>query len=328
MFKTIATLLLSLIALLLLGTGCSQAAKQGETSAKTTEKLEGDLRVYSVDNDPKSTLPATIVKTLEAHGFTLAADTDMTKPFMIQFQQSDFDVFHLVTAFHTDLSRKVVMKYPDAGVFTPMGFGIYQAKGEPQLHVSMLTAEAMAKIIGLAQIDPLLIAIEKEGAAALAEAMPGAVLVGEKQADIPAGPLLSKYTLEVDAEDYDDDLEALDMGIQSGLQPKGFVLSNQLDFDMVIGEDESVESPFDFFNSYSICKLKVIYNVAKTRPQAAAFAPCTMMIYKRKGSEEIIIGFPGVYNWMSSAHVKDAEAKAQLMKAQEDFETLLTDLTE
>jgi uncharacterized protein (DUF302 family) len=297
-------------------------------AAAVSVYAQGDLRILSVKNDPKSDLPKKIERTLAGQGFTIAANTEMNKPFNIQFQQSDFDVFYLLTAFHTDLARKLVIKYPDAGVFTPMGFGIYQAKGDKQLHVSMLTAEAMAKIIGLKSVDPLLKSIEKEALSALKAAMPGAEITMEKNPLKPAGPLLSKYTMETDAEDYDDDKEELEMGIQSGLQPKGFVLSNQLDFDMYIGEDESVESPFDFYESFSICKLKVIYNVAKTRPQAAAFAPCTMMLYKLKGSEEIVIGFPGVYNWMSSAHVADETARAELMKAQQDFESMLTELTE
>lgn len=313
-------------ALTLTMTACTSGPKVTEQAQ--TNNAHGDIRIFSQNNDPKSDLPKVVEAKLAEHGFSIAANTEMNKPFNIQFQQSDFDVFYLLTAFHTDLARKLVMKYPDAGVFTPMGFGIYQAKGDKQLHVSMLTAEAMAKIIGLDSVDPLLKSIEKEAMAALKAAMPDAAITVEENPLEPVGPLLSKYSLEVEADDYEDALDELDMGIQGGLQPKGFVLSNQLDFDMVIGEDESVESPFDIYNSYSICKLKVIYNVAKTRPEAAAFAPCTMMIYKLKGAEEIVIGFPGVYNWMSSAHVSDEAAKAELMKAQQDFETLLTDLTE
>jgi len=290
---------------------------------------QGDLRILSVDNDPKSDLPQVIERSLKANGFTIAANTEMNKPFTIQFQQSDFDVFYLLTAFPTELARKLVVKYPDAGIFMPMGFGIYQRKGEKQLHVSVLTAEAQAKIMGLSKVDPLLRAIEKAGLDALKIAMPKATVTIENDNPLPAtGPLLSRYVLELDDDEYDDAKDELTMGIQGGLSPKGFVLSNTLDFDMVIGEDESVEDPFDFYDSYSICKLKVIYNVAKTRPQAAAFAPCTLMMYKKKGSPEIVIGFPGVYNWLSSARVEDKEAKAELMKAQQDFESLLGDLTE
>jgi uncharacterized protein (DUF302 family) len=290
---------------------------------------QGDLRIYSVDNDPKSDLPQVIERSLAANGFTIAANTEMNKPFNIQFQQSDFEVFYLLTAYHTDLSRKLVVKYPDAGIFVPMGFGIYQHKGEKQLHVSVLTAEAMAKIIGLDRVDPILKSIETAAMKALEKAMPKATVAIENENPLPAtGPLVSTYSLEVEEDEYEDAKEELAMGIQGGLSPKGFVLSNTLDFEMVVGEDESIDNPFDFYDSYSICKLKVIYNVAKTRPQASAFAPCTMMMYKKKGEDKIVIGFPGVYNWMSSARVQDAAATAELMKAQDDFETLLSDLTE
>ncbi|WP_345973183.1 DUF302 domain-containing protein [Sulfurimonas diazotrophicus] len=290
---------------------------------------QGDLRIFSVDNDPTSDLPQVIERSLAANGFTIAANTEMNKPFNIQFQQSDFDVFYLLTAYHTDLSRTLVVKYPDAGIFVPMGFGIYQHKGEKQLHVSVLTAEAMAKIIGLKSVDPILKKIEAAALKALESAMPKASVAIENENPLPAsGPLVSTYSLEVEEDEYDDVKEELAMGIQGGLSPKGFVLSNTLDFEMVVGEDESIDNPFDFYDTYSICKLKVIYNVAKTRPQASAFAPCTMMMYKKKGEDKIVIGFPGVYNWMSSARVQDDEAKAELMKAQNDFETLLGDLTE
>jgi uncharacterized protein (DUF302 family) len=88
------------------------------------------------------------------------------------------------------------------------------------------------------------------------------------------------------------------------------------------------ESPFSFYDTYSICKLKVIYTVAKTHPEAAAFAPCTLMVYKKKDAAEIVMGFPGVYNWMSSARVDDAEAKSVLLQAQKDFEGVLQSTVE
>jgi len=52
------------------------------------------------------------------------------------------------------------------------------------------------------------------------------------------------------------------------------------------------------------------------------------MVYKKKGEDKVVIGFPAVYNWMSSAKVQDTEAKAVLMKAQKDFESILKSVTE
>jgi hypothetical protein len=52
------------------------------------------------------------------------------------------------------------------------------------------------------------------------------------------------------------------------------------------------------------------------------------MVYKKKDAAEIVMGFPGVYNWMSSARVDDAEAKSVLLQAQKDFEGVLQSTVE
>ncbi|MEJ2372369.1 MAG: hypothetical protein P8Y16_00935 [Sulfurimonas sp.] len=139
---------------------------------------------------------------------------------------------------------------------------------------------------------------------------------------------MSTFELEVDPEDWEDAKDELQMIVEDGFKPRGFVMSNYTEYNYMLTKADTVESPFDFYDTYSICKLKVIYNVSKTRPEAAAFAPCTMMMYKLKGEDKIVLGFPGVYNWMSSAYVEDAKAKAILMKAQSDFEQILKNTTE
>lgn len=290
---------------------------------------QGDIKIFSVANDPKSDLPSVIEKTLEADGFYISANTEMNEPFKIQFQQSDYEVFHLLTVFHLKLSEALVKKYPDAGIFVPMGVGIYQAKGDKELHVSILTPEAQSKILGFKTVDPILESIQKEMVASLKKAMPKATVSVSNENALPAeGPLVSRFELEVDADDWADAKDELQMTIEDGFKPMGFVMSNYTEYNYMLTKEDTKESPFDFYDTYSICKLKVIYNVAKTRPEAAAFAPCTMMVYKKKGDDKIVMGFPGVYNWMSSAHVQDKKAKEVLMKAQTDFEKILRDATE
>lgn len=101
-----------------------------------------------------------------------------------------------------------------------------------------------------------------------------------------------------------------------------------LDLNKELTKEGTVESPYDFYDTYSVCKLKVIYTVAKSRPEASAFAPCTTMVYKKKDEDKIVVGFPAVYNWLSSAKIKDKEAEAVIMKAQTDFESILIGITE
>lgn len=282
----------------------------------------GDFHLFDVPNAEGKITSDAVEKALESNGFVISANTEMNGPFKIQFQQSDFAVFNLLTAYHKAHSASLVKAHPDGGIFVPMGFGIYQRSGDKNLHVSVLTAAAMKKIAGFDA--PEFSLIEKELLSTLKKAFPNAA-VRESETSLPAaGALLSRYVKESSKESWTSDKEEAEMMIEDGLKPAGFVMSNFTDYNFALGD----ESPFDFYDTYSICKLKVIYAVAKTRPEAAAFAPCTLMVYKKKDADQIVMGFPGVYNWMSSARIEDAEGKAVLMQAQKDFEAVLQSITE
>lgn len=300
----------------------------GATPSANQSTGNGDIRILSLDNSDVK-LPYAIEKQFEKDGFYISANSEMNVPFQKQFQQTDFKIFHLLTIFHKDLSEKLVNKYSNAGIFIPMGVGIYQAKNDKQMHVSILTPAAQSKILGLKTVEPIFVEIEKKILASLKKSIPNATVVLENENPLPAkGPLVSMYTLELEDEDWEDPKEELAMTIEDGFKPMGFVMSNFTEYNYMLTKEDTVESKFDFYDTYSICKLKVIYNVAKTRPQAAAFAPCTMMLYKEKGSKKIVMGFPGVYNWMSSARIVDKNAIKELMKAQTDFENILKGATE
>lgn len=286
---------------------------------------KGDLTLFDIENKTGKYTPEVIEKAFEANGYYISANTEMNKPFSIQFKKTEFDVMTLMTVFHLKYSEELINKHSDAGIFVPMGVGIYQKKGDDYLHVSILTAQAQEKILGFK--DEILHKIEKSMVATLQKALPGAIVRNSKQALKAEGALVTKFEVEVD-EDWEETKEELQMVIEDGFKPAGFVMSNYTEYNYMLTKEETVPSDFDFYDTYSICKLKVIYTVSKTSPQAAAFAPCTMMFYKKKGEDKIVMGFPSVYNWMSSAYVQDKEAKAVLMKAQHDFEAILQNATE
>ena len=285
----------------------------------------GDLHMFSVPNKDGKINAAVVEKALEANGFVISANSEMNGPFVKQFGKSDFAQFNLLTAFHKTLSDSLIRSHPDAGIFLPMGFGIYQRNGDKNLYVSVLTADAMRKIAGFDAAEFAL--IEKEVLATLKKALPTAQVTLSDTSLPPEGELLTRYVRPTNTASWAADKESTEMMIEEGLKPAGFVLSNFTDYNFILNEG-TVPSPFDFYDTYSICKLKVIYTVAKTHPEAAAFAPCTLMVYKKKDSNEMVMGFPGVYNWMSSADVTDPDAKATLMQAQKDFQAVLQSATE
>ncbi|MBD3797933.1 MAG: DUF302 domain-containing protein, partial [Campylobacterales bacterium] len=138
-----------------------------------TLMAQGDLHLFSVANKDGAITPKTIENSFIKNGFTVTLNNDMTKPFTIQFQKSDFKIFNLMTVVEPKLADKLLRVTAKAGVFIPMGVGIYQANNEETLHVSVLTSEAMAKIIGIDNND-LLKAIEKVALKSIKEALPNA----------------------------------------------------------------------------------------------------------------------------------------------------------
>lgn len=286
---------------------------------------KGDFHLFAIENKAGKYTPAVIEKALAENGYYISANSEMNGPFKIQFQETGFQIMTLLTVFHEAYSEELVKKHPTAGIFVPMGVGIYQAKGDDFLHVAILTAEAQEKILGFK--EEILHKIEKTMIASLNKALPTAKMTNSKEALKAEGPLMTMFEVEVD-EDWAETKEELAMVIEDGFKPAGFVMSNFTEYNYMLTKEETVESPFDFYDTYSICKLKVIYTVSKTNPEASAFAPCTLMFYKKKGENKIVMGFPGVYNWMSSAYVQSKDGKAALMKAQTDFEAILREATE
>ena len=287
----------------------------------------GDMHIFDVENADGAITPQKIEEVFHKNGFLTGVRSEMTTPFKKQFQSSDFKVFTLLTVSHPKLDDALVKQFAHAGVFIPMGVGIYQNNNERTLHVSILTSDAEAKIIGIANNKILQ---EKENLAikAIKEAMPNAKESLSEDSLKESRGLVTIYELKLDGAKWEDAKGQLEMGLEGGFVPRGFVMAASMDYDADIFQEDGKENPYDFYESYSICKLPVIYTVAKSRPEAAAFAPCTTMVYKKKNEDKIVIGFPAVYNWLSSAKVEDKEAKESLLKAQEEFEDILKEVTE
>jgi len=142
----------------------------------------------------------------------------------------------------------------------------------------------------------------------------------------PKAPLVSSYEMEMDAEEWEDEKEGFQMEFEGTLSTNGFVMAgfNDLNHDF----DESKYEAYDFYDVYSICKLPVIYTVAKVRPEAGAYAPCSLYMYKKKGEKNMHLAFPSVYNWISSMAIEDKASLDVLNEAQTSMHKILTGLIE
>ncbi len=301
----------------------------GTESLKTSTGVNvlADIEIFTSENKDGKITPQTIEEAFQKAGFTVSANRDMNGPFVKQFKESGFDIYNLFTFYKKEAVLEMVKKYPNVGLFAPMSMSIYTKKGEKSISISSLTVAGMAKIMKTDKDDKTLLGLKKLVQETLHKAMPnGQFITPNYKQQEPKGELVTHFSMEMDAEEWEDELDEFKMGFEGELAPNGFVIAgfNNLGDEF---EEEKYEA-YDFYEVYSICKLPVIYTIAKSRPEAGAFAPCSLYLSKKRDNKMMNIAFPSVYNWISSMSIDNKEDIKVLEDAQQGMIKILKGLTE
>jgi len=313
--------------LIISGALANAVSKTDIKKSENTQSANGDIEIISSENSNGKITPKSIEEAFTKAGFTVSANRDMNGPFLKQFKESGFDTYNLFTFYKADAVLELVKKYPNVGLFAPMSMSIYTKKGEKTISVSSLTAATMAKIMKAPSDDKTLLALRKLVKETLQSALPKGTFTSPNYGiQQPKGELVTTFTMEMDDEEWEDELDEFKMGFEGELAPNGFVIAG---FNNLGDEfEEANYNAYDFYEVYSICKLPVIYTIAKTHPEAGAYAPCSLYLNKKKDNNLLTIAFPSVYNWLSSMSIEDKEDTQTLESAQEGMKKILKGLTE
>lgn len=288
----------------------------------STEAVKGDLHIYSVDNKDEKITSQMIEKALASNGFTIGINSDINSGLAEKYGEDNFKIYSAISIYHDTLLKEMLVKHADAGIFLPMGLAVYQRKNEDTLHISVVSADAQAKILGSDTV--VLKKLEDAIAKVITTTLPNAKHAYSTASLEETRTLLTKYSMDLKGEDFEEAKEKLEENFEEKFDEAGFVMPSYFDLSAKLGDT----SPYDFYITYSICKIEVIRAVAKVKPEAAAFAPCTTMLYKKKDEDKIVMGFTAVYNWLSSAAIVDKDSREALMSAQTVFEGILQDVTQ
>jgi uncharacterized protein (DUF302 family) len=295
--------------------------------ADATQNGTHNVTILTADNADGKITPETISAVFEKAGFFINDNRNMLPPFIKNFKTVDYDVYNLFTTFKKDVVVKLGKKYPNIGLFSPMSMSIWTKKGTKTISVSSLSAAAMAEIMGIPADDAELVAYGKLVQDTLRAALPNAKVETVAYEMLqPEGPLVHTAQLAMDPDgDWEEIKEGFQEKFEQALIPAMFINAgfNDLNYDF----EENGNESYNFYDVYSICYLEVIYRVSKTHPEAGAFAPCSLYMYEKKGTNTMEIGFPSVYNWIASIAIKDKESRDVLIMAQKKMEKILQELT-
>jgi uncharacterized protein (DUF302 family) len=295
-------------------------------SATTGFAKTQDIQTFTADyNGKDKETYAKIEAAFKANGFTMIEANDMNKPFKAKFKGGDdYHTYRLMFAYNPKLTTKLADSYPSIGLLAPLTGSIYSKHGK-KITISTLSLNGMSKITGIPTTNRDLINLQKSVQDAMKSALPSGKFVALNY-DIkkPTGELISSVSGVFDPEeDLEEAKEGFQEEFEGEMETAGFVIAGFNAFN-----EDMPNSKYDFFDTYSICKLDVIYPAHKLHPEVGAFAPCTLYMYKKKGEKEFHMAFPTVHNWLSSANINNDASIKPLLKAQKTFTDILDSMTE
>ncbi len=281
-----------------------------------------NIQIFSVDNS-KGTLNAkSIEKAFTASGVVVDVNNDMNSIFSKRYGKVHHKNYNLAIFTNPKLVSKLMKKYPSIGLITPLSMSIYEDAAKNTISISTLSLAGMARITKIPATDPDLVEYAKAVDAALHKALPKGKYLAVNHNTKPSKPLTSEFTIEFELEDgdtYADAKDSFEEEFESELGPVGFLIpkSYKLQHD-----------DYDFFDTYSIIRFNAIYPVSKNHPDAGAYAPFSLVIYKKKGEDATHIAFPSIDNWISDLDITDEETIKAVNETQSKVKDILAELTE
>ncbi|EDZ62162.1 hypothetical protein containing DUF302 [Sulfurimonas gotlandica GD1] len=292
-------------------------------SADSSSMQEQNLRIFSVDNSKGAINAKSIEKAFNASGVKVDVNNDMNSIFSKRYGFVHHKAYNLAIFTNEKLVLKLMKKYPNIGFITPLSMSIYENAANKTINISTLSLHGMARITKIPVTNPDLIAYAASVDAALHKALPNGKYVPVSHNVKPSDkPLTTEFTKEFELEEgttYTDAKTAFEEEFEGELGPVGFLIPKSYNLQ---------HDDYDFFDTYSIIRFNAIFPVSKNHPDAGAFAPFSLVIYKKKDEETAHIGFPSIDNWISDLDISDEESIKAVNETQGKIKKILTELTE
>jgi uncharacterized protein (DUF302 family) len=201
----------------------------------------------------------------------------------------------------------LLMKEPALGGFSPFNLHIYKKQGEDKTYVGHVNPETMLDIVG---------AKDKDVRAKFIASFPELDKMVEKEIGsktqtvefkaLPAKPMM---TFEVPFErgtSLDGFIADFQGKFEEAFEANKYIIAGYKDIKGSMTDNNVEFGRFDAYWVYSLCHFKFsegIFN--QGRPDAGAFAPCSMYMYVEKGSNKLMVGMPRLENWIAVMGIKD-----------------------
>ena len=130
-------------------------------------------------------------------------------------------------------------------------------------------------------------------------------------------------------EDMDDFIDEFQNDFELAFIDKKYLIAGYHNFLEGSDDAEEILSGYDAFWTYSLCHLEYSYNMFDNKgahPEAGLFAPCSMYMYIKKGTNKLVIGMPTLVNWSDTLGITDEKRVGLVHKLDKEIPEILTAL--
>jgi uncharacterized protein (DUF302 family) len=120
-------------------------------------------------------------------------------------------------------------------------------------------------------------------------------------------------------EDLDDYIDEIQEKVEETFIKKGYVMAGF--FNYKEGKPDLIPS-YDAFWTFSLCHFPYSYTIFDNKdamPEAAVFAPCTMYMYIKKGTNTLVVGMPRLANWNKLFTMNNKKREDFMQKLDKDI---------
>ena len=278
-------------------------------------------------SDAEARYNKVVEEDLKNIGFNLAdPHYRVNDQYKAKYGSTTLDVLSFLPAVNDNNVMPLFNIDPRLAGFSPFNMLIYKSLDEKKTHVGHLTPEAILDILDIhdkevsekfiASFKPLDELLDKNFGKR-------SYRTYEKLSDDRMLNFEYEFERPEDLDDFVDDFQN-----KFGLAfiGKNYLIAGFHDF-LDTDEGEEGLADFDIFWAYSLCHLEYSYNMFDnkgSRPDAGLFAPCTMYMYVKKGTNKLVVGMPKLINIIDTLGVKEASRVALVNKLDKEIPEILT----
>ncbi|MEA2111014.1 MAG: hypothetical protein U9P71_03090 [Campylobacterota bacterium] len=272
--------------------------------------------IHKVDGSVEAKYNTLVEKSIKSVGYKLSdPHKRVNDGYKEKYGSTDLDVLSFMSIANTKEVNKLLAIDPRLAGFAPFNMLIYKRLSENSSYVGHLVPEVMLDIVGVTDADVRAAYIKSfEPLDALIEKEIGGEKYHLEYSNLPEKSMMN-FEMEFErAEDLEDSTDEIQEKFEEIFEDREYIIAGYLDLKEA-DEDDALKD-FDAFWVYSLCHFKFSYTVFDGKegvPEAGLFAPCSMYMYIKKGTNKLVVGMPRLATWAATLNITSKE-KLELVK--------------